>query len=90
MARNKFPGYCYCCGKFVPVGYGHFECHYTGQSNWRIKCVKCASGRDVKETDKIVQRTRTEAEKMEWKAEVRKYRQTNLDSRNGEKTGRVL
>lgn len=63
MARNKFPGYCYCCGKFVPVGYGHFERHYTGQSNWRIKCVKCASGRDVKETDKIVQRTRTEAEK---------------------------
>lgn len=62
MARNKFPGYCYCCGKFVPVGYGHFERHYTGQSNWRIKCVKCASGRDVKETDKIVQRTRTEAE----------------------------
>ena len=25
MARNKYAGYCYCCGTFVPVGYGHFE-----------------------------------------------------------------
>lgn len=53
MARNRYEGYCYCCKKFVPVGYGHFE--RCGQT-WRIKCVKCTSGREVKETDKEVQR----------------------------------
>ena len=25
MARNKYAGYCYCCGEFVPAGFGHFE-----------------------------------------------------------------
>ena len=53
MARNRYPGTCYCCGAHVPVGFGHFERHNGG---WRIKCVKCASGRIVKETDKEVQR----------------------------------
>lgn len=53
MARNRYPGTCYCCGAHVPVGFGHFERHNSG---WRIKCVKCASGRIVKETDKEVQR----------------------------------
>lgn len=38
MSRNKYPGYCYCYGK------------------WRIKCVKCASGRIVHDTDKEVLR----------------------------------
>lgn len=53
MARNKYPGTCYCCGKQVPTGYGHFERH-NGQ--WRIKCVKCASGRIVHDTDKEVKK----------------------------------
>lgn len=53
MARNRYPGYCYCCGAYVPTGYGHFERHKVG---WRVKCVKCASGRTVKDTDKEVKR----------------------------------
>lgn len=53
MARNRYPGYCYCCGAYVPTGYGHFERHKGG---WRVKCVKCASGRTVKDTDKEVKR----------------------------------
>lgn len=28
MARNRFPGYCYNCGMYVPTGYGHFERRY--------------------------------------------------------------
>ena len=59
MARNRYEGYCYCCGEFVPVGYGHFERIYgTHPTRWRIKCVKCASGRTVKETDKEVARAK--------------------------------
>lgn len=53
MARNKYPGICYCCGKQIPTGYGHFERH---NGRWRIKCVKCASGRIVHDTDKEVKR----------------------------------
>lgn len=53
MARNRYPGYCYCCGAYVPTGYGHFERHKGG---WSVKCVKCASGRTVKDTDKEVKR----------------------------------
>ena len=41
MARNRYPGTCYCCGNWVPTGFGHFERH---NGSWRIKCVKCASG----------------------------------------------
>lgn len=48
MARNKYPGVCYVCGEFVPPGYGHFERH---KGHWRVKCVKCASGRNLKPTD---------------------------------------
>ena len=51
MARNRYPGICYCCGVQVPVGYGHFERY---QGHWRIKCVKCASGRIVTEKDPSV------------------------------------
>lgn len=61
MARNRYPGICYCCGQHVPVGYGHFERY---QGHWRIKCVKCASGRIVKETDKEVQRDKRLAEEV--------------------------
>lgn len=55
MARNRYPGYCYCCGAYVPTGYGHFERRWGKPGNkWQIKCVKCASGRTVKETDREV------------------------------------
>ena len=57
MARNKYPGVCYCCGKYVPAGYGHFERH---AGHWRIKCVKCASGRAVTKHDHCVIRIRKE------------------------------
>ena len=30
MARNKYSGYCYCCGKYIKPGYGHFERHNDG------------------------------------------------------------
>lgn len=59
MARNRYAGYCYCCGAYVPVGYGHFERHYNPDPygpRWRIKCVKCASGRAVHDTDREVKR----------------------------------
>ena len=59
MARNKYAGYCYCCGKWIEPGFGHFE-RYKG--GWRIKCVKCASGRTVRETDREVVRARKELE----------------------------
>lgn len=55
MARNRYPGTCYCCGAYTPAGFGHFE-RYAG--GWRIKCVKCASGRIVKDTDPEVVRAR--------------------------------
>ena len=55
MARNKYPGYCYCCGEWIEPGFGHFE-RYADR--WRIKCVKCASGRTVRETDNEVTRVR--------------------------------
>lgn len=55
MARNRYAGYCYCCGEYVPVGYGHFE---RRDGHWRIKCVKCASGRIVTDEDPCVVRAR--------------------------------
>lgn len=60
VARNSFPGVCYSCGEYVPAGFGHFErCPKTATgAHWRVKCVKCASGRTVKETDYEVQRAR--------------------------------
>lgn len=57
MARNKYAGYCYCCGKWIEPGFGHFERY---KDCWRIKCVKCASGRTVRETDREVVRVRKE------------------------------
>lgn len=62
MARNRYPGYCYCCGKYVPTGYGHFELQRGNPlgSKWRIKC---ASGRIVKDSDKEVQRALSLAKK---------------------------
>ena len=54
MARNKYPGRCYCCGKWIEPGYGHFEKvrgASPGQPKWRIKCVQCASGRVLTDKD---------------------------------------
>lgn len=25
MSRNKYPGYCYCCGEYVKPGFVHYE-----------------------------------------------------------------
>ena len=61
MARNKYAGFCYKCNVYVPPGFGHFERHNGG---WRVHCVKCASGRIVKETDYEVQNVRKE---LTWK-----------------------
>lgn len=55
MARNLYAGYCYSCGEYVAPGYGHFERRYGKQGpKWRIKCVKCASGRTVTDDDPCV------------------------------------
>lgn len=54
VARNKYPGRCYCCGKWIEPGYGHFEKilgSKPGEPKWRIKCVKCASGRNLTAED---------------------------------------
>ena len=54
MARNKYPGRCYCCGEWIEPGYGHFEKvrnPVPGEPKWRIKCVKCASGRVLTDKD---------------------------------------
>ncbi len=58
MARNKYAGYCYKCNMYVPPGFGHFERTGNTVNKWIIKCVKCASGRIVKETDYEVQQIR--------------------------------
>lgn len=66
IARNRYPGYCYCCGKYIEPGYGHFERIRNaapGQSKWRIKCVRCASGRVLTDADPGVQWARREAQK---------------------------
>ena len=52
MARNKYPGTCYCCGVHVPPGYGHFERHrINGKLTWLVKCAKCTSGRILTDKD---------------------------------------
>lgn len=78
MARNRYPGYCYCCGSYVPTGYGHFErCYGNPGSKWRIKCVKCASGRTVKATDREVIR----AQKLRDEMEGKKHGKDSVSSR---------
>lgn len=78
MARNRYLGYCYCCGAYVPTGYGHFERRYGNPgSKWRIKCVKCASGRTVKPTDREVIR----AQKLRDESEGRKHGKDSVSSR---------
>ncbi len=53
--RNRYPGTCYKCGKYVDVGFGFFE-RYHG--SWRVQCVKCCDGRTVRDTDKEVRRAK--------------------------------
>lgn len=66
MARNRFPGYCYNCGMYVPTGYGHFERRYDIRgTKWRIKCVKCASGRIINNNDYEV--LRAVKQRKEWR-----------------------
>ena len=36
--RNRYPGYCYHCGKRVEKGEGHFERHY---GHWRVIHADC-------------------------------------------------
>ena len=60
MARNKYPGYCRCCGKWIEPGYGHFE---RCRGRWYIHCVKCASGRNLTEDDPGVKWAKTQYHK---------------------------
>lgn len=71
MARNLYAGYCYCCGAYVPPGYGHFEKAYDNSTGakWRIKCVKCASGRTVTDDDPCVKGVKKRLERMKKEAE---------------------
>lgn len=36
--RNKYPGYCYYCGKRVEKGEGHFE---RSRGHWRLIHADC-------------------------------------------------
>ncbi len=52
--RNRYPDICYKCGCFVPPGFGFFERTDYKKNHgkrWRVQCVKCCDGRNVKETD---------------------------------------
>ena len=60
--RNKYPGYCYKCGRYVPVGQGFFEKnhgHFQG-GKWRIQCITCCDGREF--------RRNSIARNLAWKA----------------------
>lgn len=49
--RNKYPGNCVRCGKFVPPGEGYFEKVYRGdpksplhhdkRTRWVVRCMDC-------------------------------------------------
>lgn len=57
--RNRYGDFCYKCGKWVPPGFGFFQRQrFDGVSKWKVQCVKCCDGRDVKKTDPEVQRAR--------------------------------
>lgn len=58
MARNLYSGYCYKCGKYVPVGLGYFEKKKTGNSKWRVQCMECCNGKKPDENEPIVKRAR--------------------------------
>lgn len=51
MARNKYPGRCYCCGAWVEPGYGHFErvrnpAPWTGKMAHQVCSVRQRPGVD--------------------------------------------
>ena len=56
--RNRFPGYCYKCGCRVPTGYGFFEKLRRPENGrkWRVQCVRCCDGRDVRPCHREVAR----------------------------------
>ena len=68
MARNKYHGYCYCYGTYVTAGYGRFELNRSVWSKWRIKCIKCASGRIVHDTGPEVVHVQKQ---IKWEADRR-------------------
>ena len=44
MSRNKYPGYCYCCGEYVKPGFGHYEKTrgknmYRQYGKWRLSLI---------------------------------------------------
>lgn len=54
--RNRYPGFCYRCGKPVPKGTGHFE---RFQGGWRTQHAACAiAARAVKQASFQVQAVR--------------------------------
>jgi hypothetical protein len=65
MARNLYAGTCYSCGSYVPPGYGHFERTKGLNTKWRVKCVKCASGRTVTADDPCVKAVERRLAKMD-------------------------
>ena len=76
--RNRYEGYCYKCGSFVPVGYGFFEKHRDGNRKWRLQCVKCCDGRDVKDNDKEVRRAKAIREYADKEAQKKLERKQKL------------
>lgn len=71
VARNLYAGICYNCGVHVPPGYGHFERRRGPGPKWRVKCVKCASGRTVTADDPCVKAVERKLAKMDAEEEVR-------------------
>lgn len=66
--RNRYPGVCYVCGSYVPTGFGFFEKNRDRVGpKWRVRCVKCTDGRNVRPDDpevKRAERLRDESEEM--------------------------
>lgn len=55
--RNKYPGWCCICGKYVPKGKGHFEPNrkkcYGTSFKWFVRCLDCiGKGAAYKQPDK--------------------------------------
>jgi len=67
MSRNIYPGSCYVCGCYVPVGFGHYQ---KSSDGWKIKCVRCASGRIVHDDDPEVIKAQVQLYLREKKNEV--------------------
>ena len=66
MTRNKYPGCCCRCGQWVEIGYGYFEKVHSpahGKPKWRIKCGRCASGRELTDKGRGMIRAKKAAQK---------------------------